>query len=270
MKQFWVVGHPIDHSLSPLIHQSFASQFGLTISYEKRLLELGAFASEMRTFFASGGAGANVTVPFKGDAFEFAHEAVGDAVWAQAVNTLVPLPDGRLQGHNTDGAGLVGDLHRLGFGIEGRRVLLLGAGGAVRGVLPALTRAKPARLVLANRTVDKAEALAGPLNGVEVTAVGLHDDAALGAGWDLVINATSAGLSGEALPVSVETIAGAQCYDMIYGAGAAFYRSARDLGLPAADGLGMLVGQAAEAFALWHGLQPELEPVIEQLGDSVG
>jgi len=261
-----VVGNPIAHSLSPRIHGAFAAQTGEDIHYEKRLVEMGGFADFAREFFAAGGCGLNVTLPFKLDACAFADVLTERARAAGAVNTLAKQPDGGVLGDNTDGAGLVADIRRnLGWEIRGKRVLLLGAGGAARGALLPLLAEKPAQIHIANRTAAKAEQLAQEFSaGAAVTAGGLED---FPGSFDLVINASAAGLSNEmpALPASVIG-PGCRAYDMVYGAEPTpFMRWAAQLGAQTADGLGMLVGQAAEAFYLWRGLRPAVAPVLEML-----
>lgn len=261
-----VVGNPIAHSLSPRIHAAFAAQTGEDIRYEKRLVEKGCFADFAREFFAAGGRGLNVTLPFKLDACEFADELTERARAAGAVNTLAKQPDGSVLGDNTDGAGLVADLkNHLGWVIRNQKLLILGAGGAARGALLPLLAEQPAQIHIANRTAAKAEQLAKDFSGgAEVTAGGLD---AVPAAFDLVINASAAGLSNEmpALPASVIG-PGCRAYDMVYGAEPTpFMRWAAQLGAQTADGLGMLVGQAAEAFYLWRGVRPAVAPVLDML-----
>ncbi|WP_323846101.1 shikimate dehydrogenase [Microbulbifer magnicolonia] len=264
--RYAVVGNPIAHSLSPRIHGAFAAQTGEDIRYEKRLVEKGGFADFAREFFAAGGRGLNVTMPFKLDACEFADELTERARAAGAVNTLAKQPDGSVLGDNTDGAGLVADIkNHLGWEIRGKRVLLLGAGGATRGALLPLLNETPAQLHIANRTAAKAEQLAEDFSAYgRVTASGLD---AVPAGFDLVVNASAASLSGELPPLSPRALAkGCRAYDMVYGAEPTpFMRRAAQLGAQTADGLGMLVGQAAEAFYLWRGVRPAVAPVLNML-----
>jgi shikimate dehydrogenase len=266
--RYAVIGNPIAHSKSPLIHAAFAEQTGEDLVYERILGPRDDFAGEVRRFFAQGGRGLNVTVPFKEEAWALVDESSPRAETARAVNTLIPLPDGRLRGDNTDGIGLVQDLaenHRCP--LAGRSILLLGAGGASRGVLRPLLEARPARLWIANRTAAKAVALAedaaalGPVHGC-----GLEQLA--GERFDLIINGTSAGLQAEVPPLPEAVLApGGWCYDMMYGdAPTAFVRWALAQGAGhALDGLGMLVEQAAEAFFLWRGVRPQTAPVIRRL-----
>ena len=267
MDRYGVFGNPIGHSKSPLIHRLFAAQTGQQLSYEPLLAPLEDFVGFARQFFAEG-LGANVTVPFKEQAFTLADQLTARAQRAGAVNTLKKLDDGRLLGDNTDGAGLVRDLTgNAELSLAGQRILLLGAGGAVRGVLEPLLAERPAALVIANRTVAKAEQLVhefadlGPL-------------AACGFDWidapvDLIINGTSASLAGELPPIAPGLIAPGHtvCYDMMYAKEpTAFNRWASQHGAARTlDGLGMLVEQAAEAFALWRGVRPDTAPVLQHL-----
>lgn len=265
MDRYVVIGNPVAHSLSPEIHAQFARATGEPIAYERLLAPPGEFARVAREFFAAGGSGANVTLPFKTDAFELAAERTARAKQAGAVNTLW-LRDQAIVGDNTDGAGLVRDLTgNLGLALAGRRVLLLGAGGAARGVLAPLLALEPATLVVANRTRERAQELArhfaaaGPVLGV-----GLDE---LDGSFDLVVNATSSSTRGEALALPEGIFApGASAYDMAYGPAArAFLDSARAAGAQASDGLGMLVEQAAESFWLWRGKRPATAGVIAAL-----
>ncbi|WP_137817586.1 shikimate dehydrogenase [Pseudomonas sp. 2FG] len=267
MDRYGVFGNPIGHSKSPLIQRLFAAQTGQQLTYEALLAPLDDFTGFARAFFQTG-EGANVTVPFKEQAYRLADSLSARAQRAGAVNTLKKLADGSLLGDNTDGAGLVRDLTvNAGFALAGKRILLLGAGGAVRGVLAPFLAERPAALVIANRTVEKAEALAqqfadlGPL-------------CASGFDWleeplDLIVNGTSASLAGELPPISASLIRPGHtlCYDMMYGKEpTAFCRWAAEHGAPRAlDGLGMLVEQAAEAFFLWRGVRPATAPVLAEL-----
>lgn len=274
--RYAVIGNPVAHSKSPLIHTAFARQTAQDLEYLRVLGDLDDFAGEVRRFFAAGGRGLNVTVPFKEQAWQLADERSPRSESAGAVNTLTPLPDNRLRGDNTDGVGLVRDLTvNHGFVLAGRRVLVLGAGGAARGVLRPLLETGLAELVIANRTSAKAEALAGALvaGGADpgalrrtVRGCGLAD---LGSEvFDLVINATSTGLTGAVPAVSPRVLAvGAWTYDMLYGdEPTPFCRWGLAHGAARAiDGLGMLVEQAAESFRLWRGVLPETGPVIEML-----
>ena len=268
--QYCVIGNPISHSKSPMIHTAFARQTGEDLSYSTLLAPRDGFASSVKAFIASGGRGANVTLPFKEEAFQLADRRTPRAELAGAVNTLIFSEDGCL-GDNTDGAGLMRDITvNLGFSLAGKRVLLLGAGGASRGVIGPLLEARPSALFVANRTAAKAKALAecfaplGPVSGV-----GFPDLA--GEVFDLVINATSASIDGETLPLPSGLFAsGSLAYEMMYGRGETpFLRFARAEGASClADGLGMLVEQAAEAFFLWRGVRPEGAPVMAMLHNA--
>lgn len=269
--RYAVFGNPIGHSKSPFIHAAFARQTGQDLTYSAMLAPADDFAGALRAFVAAGGRGANVTLPFKEEAFRLATRLTARAQLAGAVNTLSFAADGML-GDNTDGCGLVRDLCvNLACPIQGRRVLLLGAGGAARGALDPLLAAAPAVLVIANRTPDKALALAAAA-GEPGVVKGCAYPALAGQSFDLLINATSASLAGElpALPEGVFA-PGSLAYDMMYRAGQAadntpFLAFAREQGAARrADGLGMLVEQAAEAFFLWRGVRPESAPVMAQL-----
>jgi shikimate dehydrogenase len=260
--RYAVFGHPIAHSKSPQIHTAFARQTGQDMTYEAILAPLDGFADSVAAFIAAGGRGANVTVPFKEEAFRLASRLSPRAQRAGAVNTLSFDADGIL-GDNTDGAGLVADLTRnLNCTIVGKRVLLLGAGGAARGVIEPLLDQQPAALVIANRTVSRAEELA-ELFGRGVRACGFD---AANTPFDLVINATAASLAGDLPPLSPRVFTpDTMAYDMMYGRDTPFLDFARTHGARTADGLGMLVEQAAEAFHLWRGVRPDTAPVIAAL-----
>lgn len=265
--RYAVLGNPISHSKSPRIHALFAAQTHQDMSYEALLAPLDGFAAAVQAFVAAGGRGANVTVPFKEEACKLASELTPRARAAGAVNTL-SFVDGVIRGDNTDGAGLVRDLKaNLGCDIAGRHVLLLGAGGAARGVILPLLEERPASLTIANRTEEKAFRLA-----LEFAA---HGDALpeacgfpqlAGRAFDLVINATSAGLADSQLPLPPGIFAPrALAYDMVYGRETPFMRQARAAHCRVADGLGMLVEQAAEAFLVWRGIRPATGPVLAAL-----
>ena len=262
-----VFGNPIGHSKSPLIHGLFAAATAQDMSYQARLAPVDGFAAAVGALVGEGGKGANVTVPFKEEAFRLATELTPRAARAGAVNTLA-FGGGVILGDNTDGAGLVRDLEiNQGFPLQGRSILLLGAGGASRGALAPLLAAGPARLVIANRTRAKAEALARDFADLGPVSGGGYGDLA-GKSFDLVINATSASLSGELPPLPAGVFApGALAYDMMYGKGdTVFLAFAREQGASRlVDGLGMLVEQAAEAFALWRGVRPATGPVLDRL-----
>ncbi|MCK7598088.1 shikimate dehydrogenase [Microbulbifer sp. CAU 1566] len=265
-----VIGNPITQSMSPVIHAAFAEETNQDLEYGKLFAEVDDFKVVVDEFFSSGAKGLNVTAPFKLDAFEYANELTERAHAAGAVNTLARQPDGTFLGDNTDGPGLVSDIRdHLGWTIAGKKVLVLGAGGATRGTLLPLLNEKPMQLHIANRTASKAQQLAEEFAGYgELTASGLDD---IPAGFELIINASAAGLSGERPQIS-EAVIGPDCcaYDMVYGAEpTAFMCWAAPLGAKTADGLGMLVGQAAEAFALWRGVRPSVEPVLAMLRDEL-
>jgi shikimate dehydrogenase len=265
--RYAVVGHPIAHSKSPRIHAEFAQRTGQDLVYDAILAPLEGFATTVAAFRAAGGRGLNVTVPFKLEAFALATELTERAREARAVNTL-RFDGARALGDNTDGAGLVSDITlRLAIPLAGKRILLMGAGGAARGVVGPLLRERPSRLVIANRTVEKAFALAqefaaqGPVRSGGYAEAGDEP-------FDVVINATSASLDGVVPPLPTGTFApGALAYDMVYGERAtAFLDTARATGAAlTVDGLGMLVAQAAEAFLLWRGVRPETAAVIDML-----
>ncbi|WP_199775511.1 shikimate dehydrogenase [Microbulbifer pacificus] len=268
--RYAVIGNPIKQSMSPVIHTAFAKETRQDLEYGKLFAEVDGFKAVVDEFFSAGAKGLNVTAPFKLDAFEYADELTARARTAGAVNTLARQPDGTLLGDNTDGPGLVSDIRdHLGWTIAGKRVLVLGAGGATRGTLLPLLNQKPALLHIANRTGSKAQQLAEDFATYgNLTAGGLDD---IPAGFELIINASAAGLSGER-PQIAETVIGADCcaYDMVYGAEpTVFMRWAAPLGAKTADGLGMLVGQAAEAFALWRGVRPSVAPVLAMLRDEL-
>ncbi|AKU23900.1 shikimate dehydrogenase [Massilia sp. NR 4-1] len=268
MDRYCVFGNPIAHSKSPEIHAAFAVQTGQQLSYEKLLAPLDGFAAAVQAFIAAGGKGANVTVPFKLEAHALADALTVRAQAAGAVNTLVFSEQGII-GDNTDGAGLVNDIVRnAGVAIAGKRVLLLGAGGAARGVVLPILEHRPAALAIANRTVATAEALVqqfAALAGQGVlSACGFAD---VQGRYDIVINATSASLSAELPPLPPSAFApGALALDMMYGKEpTVFLRFAASHGAATRDGLGMLVEQAAEAFEVWRGVRPASTDLLQQL-----
>jgi len=266
MDRYGVFGNPIGHSKSPQIHRLFAEQTGQTLSYEPLLAPLDDFPGYARTFFEQG-LGANVTVPFKEQAFRLADQLSERAQRAGAVNTLKKLEDGRLLGDNTDGIGLVRDLRdNAGVTLQGKRILLLGAGGAVRGVLEPLLAQRPAALVISNRTLAKAEQLAGEFAELGPVSASAFEE--LRGPFEVIINGTSASLGGELPPLSDDLIEPGVtlCYDMMYGAKPTpFCQWAAGRGAATRDGLGMLVEQAAAAFELWRGVRPDSSPVLTQL-----
>jgi shikimate dehydrogenase len=266
--QYAVLGNPIHHSKSPRIHALFAAQTGQFLEYRAILVEPGGFAAAVDAFRATGGRGLNITVPCKQDAWVYADVLSARAERAGAVNTLVFRDNGEAFGENTDGIGLVRDLtHNHGLALAGKRILLLGAGGAARGVVQPLLAAAPASLVIANRTPDKAAELALLFSDLSPVA-GCSFPELAGRRFDLIINATAAGLKDQVPPLPADVVApGGWCYDMMYGdEPTAFVRWAQAQGAEqAVDGLGMLVEQAAEAFLLWRGVRPETKAVLAQL-----
>ncbi len=270
--RYAVIGNPIAHSRSPEIHALFAAQTGEAIEYGRLLAPPDGFVAAVDKFRAEGGAGLNVTLPFKPEAFALARRHTPRALAAGAVNTLAFDGDDVL-GDNTDGPGLVADIERrIGMALGGARVLLLGAGGAARGVVLPLLEAGVERLALANRTGSRALALrdelAARLGPAHAARLSAGDLGSAGAGFDLVINATAAGLSDAAPALPSEAWRGPRlAIDMVYGARpTAFMRAALEAGCPRVeDGLGMLVGQAAESFALWCGRRPDAAPVLAEL-----
>ncbi len=266
--RYAVIGHPVSHSRSPFIHSRFAAQTRQQMEYGTIDAAPAQFEAAVRGFFGGGGKGLNVTIPHKEAAAQLADELTPRARRAGAVNTLALREDGRLLGDNTDGAGLARDLannHRIS--IAGRRVLLLGAGGAARGVLAPLMGLKPSQLTIVNRTVRRARELAeefGDLGAIAATGY----DGLNGAPWDIVINATAASLSGElpALPAGIVN-KDSICYDLAYARDETpFVHWAHERGVARAmDGLGMLVEQAAESFHLWRGVRPDTASVLSAL-----
>jgi len=266
--RFVVFGHPVSHSWSPFIHGLFARQFGHSIDYRVADVDAEHFRKVALEFFAGGGRGANVTVPHKLAAAELANELTARARRAGAVNTLA-LRDGNiLLGDNTDGTGLVTDLSsNLGVILKGRRVLVLGAGGAVRGVLAPLLAERPGELMIANRTVSRAEALAASFEDLGRVTAGSFRDAG-SRPWDLVINATSTSLTGDVVDLPGQAVGpDTVCYDMAYSRQPTpFQRWALDRGAAHSyQGWGMLVEQAAESYLLWHGVRPVTAPVLSAL-----
>ncbi|RTL17162.1 MAG: shikimate dehydrogenase [Burkholderiales bacterium] len=264
--RYAVVGHPVAHSRSPAIHAMFAAQTGEALSYERLLAPLDGFEATLRGFAAAGARGCNVTVPFKFEAFTLAAQRTPRAQRAGAVNTL-RFDAAGWAGDNTDGAGLVNDIERnAGRRLAGLQLLLVGAGGAGAGVLGSLIDAKPARITIVNRSVDKAEALVASHHdlGVPLVAAGLADAPAA---QDVVINATSTSLAGAASPVDARVLKpGSLALDMMYGPQAqGFLDWAAAHGAEPRDGLGMLVEQAAEAFFFWRGVRPDTASVLAAL-----
>ena len=264
--QYVVIGNPVAHSKSPAIHAQFAAQTGESIAYERLAAPLDDFAACVQHFMQSGGCGANVTVPFKLEAFALATQLTPRAQAAGAVNTL-SFEDGRIVGDNTDGVGLVRDIvHNAGVVLEGRRILLLGAGGAARGVVMPLLAGRPQQLVVANRTFARAQELVQSFPAAaSVLKAAAFDE--LSGQFDVIINATSASLSAD-LPAVPATLFGPQVfvYDMMYAATpTVFMQWAAQHGACVRDGLGMLVEQAAESFFVWRGARPDTAPVYAAL-----
>jgi shikimate dehydrogenase len=267
---YCVMGNPVAHSRSPWIHARFAELTAQTLLYERRLIPLDGFAPFVRAFAAQGGRGCNITVPFKFDAATLADSVSERATLAGAVNVM-SFEGAAILGDNTDGAGLVMDLQRnVGFDLQGRHVLMIGAGGAAAGVLGPLLHARPSSITVANRTLKRASELVARhaalavQQEVDLLAQSLQS---LRGNFDLVINATSASLSDAGVPVAGSTLKpGALAYDMMYGPPAqGFLRWAGEHGASARDGLGMLVGQAAETFLIWRGVLPPEKQVLDEL-----
>jgi shikimate dehydrogenase len=269
--RYAVIGNPVEHSKSPWIHARFAEQTGEAIEYGRVLGTIGAFVEEVREFIGAGGRGMNVTVPFKLDAHAFADSLTPRAAAAGAVNTL-RFDAGGVLGDNTDGVGLVNDIERnLKVSLRGARVLLLGAGGAARGVMLPLFDCQPAALTIVNRTASKAQQLVDHFTdaaqAAHVRFSGGAADCVEAGPYDVIVNATASSLSAE-LPACDEAAFGAAtlAYDMMYSAQpTVFMRHAEKLGAKVSDGLGMLVEQAAESFYLWRGVRPDGSAVLARL-----
>ena len=260
-KQFAVIGHPIEQSRSPELHHAFAQKAGIDLHYSKRLAPLDGFEANIKEFFAQGGIGMNVTVPFKEQAFAQCHVLTERAKIAKAVNTLW-MQDGQLHGDNTDGQGLVDAIQALNWNLDNTAILIIGAGGATRGVVYPLVQAGVKKIVIANRTLARAAQLVSDLKDAvpqaTLTAISLDN---LSGEFDLVINATSASLSGDTL-VLPETLQFKYAYEMAYGKPSSFLDQAKARGLPTSEGYGMLVGQAIESFSIWNGVKPALKDFL--------
>ena len=269
MSRYAVFGNPIAHSKSPLIHRAFAEQLGDSLSYEARLAPADDFAGGWAEFVAEGGLGANVTMPFKEQAYRLVDVLSPRAQRSCAVNTLLLGKNGQVYGDTTDGVGLVRDLERLQAPLAGARILVLGAGGAVRGVLEPLLAKQPAVLIIANRTAAKASGLAADFADLAVDGTSLSGGSfeEIEGHFDLVINGTSASLGGELPPLPQALFTPqALAYDMMYSAEpTVFMRWAADCGARSEDGLGMLVEQAAESYFLWRHKRPDTAPVALML-----
>ncbi|TDP71294.1 shikimate dehydrogenase [Roseateles toxinivorans] len=275
MDLYAILGNPVEHSQSPFIHAQFAAQTGEPVRYERLLCPLDGFAATVKAFADGGAKGCNITVPFKFEAYELATRRSERALLAGAANVLRFDADGWF-GDNTDGIGLVRDIEQnAGITLAGKRLLMLGAGGAAAGALGPLIAARPAELVLANRTVAKAQALVeshaswAAQHGVRLVASRLDD---CGTGFAVLINGTASSIAGAEVPVAHEVLApGALALDMMYGAKAeGFLGWAAAHGAVPRDGLGMLLEQAVEAFYVWRGVRPEGAPVLKALRERLG
>jgi len=269
MDQYRVFGNPIAQSRSPFIHLAFARATGQQLNYKSQFVEHGEFANAVNNLIAAKGKGANVTAPFKEEALAIADVLSDRAQLAGAVNTL-SFENGKIYGDNTDGEGLVQDLLRHKIKLQGSNILLLGAGGAAKGVLLPLLDQNPTSITIANRTVSKADALINQFNDDRLYACGFEQT--VDQEFELIINATSASLSGN-LPAISSSIINSKvvCYDMVYSKQLTPFLSwAKEQGaITVIDGLGMLVGQAAVSFAIWRGVKPEVDPVIKQLKQAL-
>jgi len=264
------MGNPIAYSKSPLIHKTFARQTEQQLSYQAIQVNEGSFPQALAQFQQLGGKGLNITLPFKGDAYHSVDELTPRAEQVQAVNTIWFSADDRRYGDTTDGVGLLRDLHNHNFSCCDKSIIILGAGGAVRSVLPDLLENKPATISIVNRTYSRAEGLVQQFSGYENVGSCRLDELA-GRHFDLVINGTSANLNGEMLALPDDLLEhGACCLDMAYAdTDTVFVRWAKDHGATVVlDGLGMLVEQAAESFYIWRSVRPETQPVIEMLRNS--
>lgn len=260
-KQFAVIGNPIAHSRSPELHHAFAQKTGIDLNYIKILAPLDGFESVVQDFFAQGGRGLNITVPFKEQAFALCDQLTERAQIAKATNTLW-MQDGKLYGDNTDGEGLVEALKAQSWQLTNAKILILGAGGATRGVIYPLAQAGVAEIVIANRTLSKAQQLISDVQPftpkLKLSALGLDQ---LTGDFNIVVNATSASLSGADLQLP-ESLTFDSAYEMAYGKPSSFIAQAQARQKPHADGYSMLVGQAIEAFTIWNGQRPELKDFI--------
>lgn len=260
-KQFAVVGNPIEQSRSPELHHAFAEKTGISLQYSKRLAPIDGFEANIHEFFNAGGIGLNVTIPFKEQAFAQCAVLTERAKIAKAVNTLW-VQDGQLHGDNTDGQGLVDAIHALDWNLKNTDILIIGAGGATRGVIYPLVKAGVKKIIIANRTLARAEQLVSDLKNAvpeaELQAISLSD---LSGDFDIVINATSASLSGDAF-VLPESLQFKYAYEMAYGKPSSFIDQAKARGVPTSEGFGMLVGQAIESFSIWNDIKPNLKDFI--------
>ncbi|MEG0315718.1 MAG: shikimate dehydrogenase [Comamonas sp.] len=268
---YCVFGNPVAHSRSPWIHARFAQLTQQPIVYARRLVPLSGFTQDLQCLIDQGGRGCNITVPFKLDAAQAAHSRSPRVELAGAANTLVIDAQGRIHADNTDGLGLVADITRnAGVAITGKDILLIGAGGAAAGVLGPMLEQKPRSITVCNRTFSKAQALVdqhADLAQTQKVALLAQEQQALEGDFDIIINATAASLQGAGIPAPASVLrAGSLAYDMMYGpAAAAFLQWAQAHGAVGRDGLGMLVEQAAESFALWRGVRPPSGQVLQEL-----
>ena len=268
-QRFAVMGHPIAHSLSPMIHALFAKQTGIDLSYEAIDVAEGGFESKVREFFLTGGQGLNITLPYKQRAFAMSDVASARCSEAKSANTLW-MNQGQLYADNTDGVGFIADLSGYII-IEDKRILLLGAGGAARGIIGPLLQAKPLAMTLANRSLETTHDLHLKYPSLRCIALSALEAEALQAHYDIVIHATSGTLDGSSFPLSSQILHSHPfCYDLVYARGVPtpFVDWARQAGCVAVDGIGMLVRQAAHAFLIWHGIMPDVEAVLfhDELG----
>ena len=269
LDQYCVFGNPIAHSRSPFIHHQFATLTAQKLNYKAQFVETDGFLAAIQEFIALGGKGANVTVPFKEQAIIVSDHLTERARLAGAVNTIT-IKNGEIYGDNTDGEGLVQDLLRHNINLKNSRILLLGAGGAAKGVILPLLAQNPESIMVANRTLNKAQALCQQFNNNKLSSCELSTPSRVS--FDLIINATSASLSGKVPTLSKSVIAERTvCYDMVYSKDMTpFLIWAKSNGaIQVLDGLGMLVGQAAESFKLWRGVEPDVSSVIKALKRSL-
>ena len=271
---FAVIGDPVEHSLSPKIHNLFAKQHGNQIEYEKIRVTKGLFVAFVEDFFSNRGTGLNITLPLKTEAFEIADTLDEDSKSCQAVNTLKPV-NGKLSGFNTDGVGFLTDLEAWhGIAVKDKRILLLGSGGAAKGIARPLLSREPKTLVIANRTRASARALAAQLNSenfIGLEGLGLDDTQLMKKRFDIIINATSAGHKNSEMPIDEDFLEDAICYDLSYGPAASFFRWAESSGSKRSiDGLGMLIEQAAKSYEIWTGFSPNTESVRASIRNDLG
>ena len=269
-KHFAVIGNPIHHSLSPQIHRAFAKETGLNIEYEAILSPLDEFKNTIHKLIAQKLNGANVTLPFKKEAYELASQHSNHAKIAEAVNTL-EFKDDQIIGHNTDGIGLVRDLEQnLNINLKSKKILLIGAGGAAEGVIYSILEKKPSELTLTNRTIEKSNVIQNKMDvhakSFDVNLNVIEIAKCPNQYFDLIINATSTSLNNTDLAINHKVFhKSSLAYDMMYGKETSFIREAQSQGSKTSDGLGMLVEQAAEAFFIWHHIKPKTKSLIESL-----